>query len=194
MKKILLAMTTLTVMAAASTASADSLGLRGGYYKGFYSANGQSASTDGTGSIGLQYSYSLDALSTLRGAIDLYPNMLGLQKLGFGGEVAYLRKIPTNMSSSVDMNVYVGAGLGVNYVGDSGTSDGLSYSYRFTTVNPTLLAGVNFYATPELGIFGELAGGPSFVFGSATAGGTSQSQNFTGGFIHPRIGLTYTIR
>lgn len=192
MKKTLIL---LAGLVAVSTAGADSVGLRGGYYQPFYSNQGTNSNTPGSGSIGFQYAYSLDALSTVRGALDLFPNMYGLKKLGFGGEVAYLRKIPGALSTNTDMNVYVGGGLGVNYVGDSASESGVSVSLGVLAINPTVLAGVNYVVNPQFSVYGELAGGVSFVkaLGSVN-GNTATSESITGGFVHPRIGVTYTIR
>lgn len=189
MKKLTLMLTLLSTL---SFAAADSLGLSGGYTKSFYSPDGESADLDGSAVIGVQYSYSVDELSTVRAGVELFPNLYGSGKLGFGGEVAYLRTVSSGGAAGAD--VYVGGGLGINTVFETFSEDGVTGSASLTAINPTLLLGVNYAAAPNFGVYAELAGGPSFLLARVSGGGVSVSDSTLGAFVKPRIGLTYTFR
>lgn len=180
MKKAFIA--ALTLSTALSTASADSFGIRAGYLQPWYTYQGEALSLDGSFSVGLQYTYSLDALSSVRAALDLTPNLHGLDLMGFGGELAYLVKFPGAVSTYNDINLYAGAGLGAQFATDSGAN--------LMAFNPTLIGGMNFYATPELGLYFEVGAGYSFM----TVSGNGSSTTFGGLFAQPRLGLTYTLR
>ncbi|WP_189070754.1 hypothetical protein [Deinococcus radiotolerans] len=173
-----------------SFAAADSLGLSGTYNKGFYKADGESVDFDSSFGVGLSYTYDLDAVSAVRAELELLPNLYGSDKLGFGGEFTYLRSVMTSGAA----DVYLGGGLGLTTVGDSGTSDGVTYTARLTAVNPTLLAGVRFAAAPGFSAFAELAGGPSFLRATVSRGSQSVSDSVNGAFLKPRLGFTYTLR
>lgn len=187
MKKFLIATALLSCV---SLAAADSLGLSGSYNKGFYRADGEALEVDGAFGVGLSYTYDIDAVSAVRTELDLLPNLYGSDKLGFGGEFTYLRSV----FSSGDADVYLGGGLGLNTVSDSGTENGVTYTVRLTAINPTLLAGVRFVAAPGLSAFAELAGGPSFLRATVSNGSQNVSDSISGAFIKPRVGFTYTIR
>ncbi|WP_155298536.1 hypothetical protein [Deinococcus kurensis] len=178
------------LLSAASLAAADSLGLSGSYTKGFYRAGGESLDFDGAFGVGLSYTYDLDSVSAVRTQLELFPNLYGSDKLGFGGEFTYLRSV----TSTGGADVYVGGGLGLNTVSASGATDAGRITARLTTINPTLLAGVRYAVAPGFSGFFELAGGPSFLRASVSGGSATVSDTATGAFLKPSIGFTYTIR
>lgn len=183
MKNVLIA---TALLGSVSFAAADSLGLSGSFNKGFYRNSGESVEFDGSFGVGLSYTYDIDAVSAVRGELELLPNLYGSQKFGFGGEFTYLRSVMT----SGDADVYVGGGLGMNTVAESNGE----FTVRLTAINPTLLAGARFAVAPGFSSFVELAGGPSFLRASMTDGVNSESASINGMFIKPRIGVTYTLR
>lgn len=180
----------LGLLASVSTAAADSVGINGGYYKGFYRANGQSVDTGGSAAIGVQYSYNFTGTSALRAQVEVFPNLYDSNRLGFGGELAYLYGIPVAEAA----NVYVGAGLGLSTVRDSVTSQNVTVNVSATAINPSAIVGLNYAVDPRFSLFTELAGGLSFLTVRGSASNVSISDTITGFYIKPRIGVTYTVR
>lgn len=159
-----------------SAASAHGVGARVAYDKSF-KADGPSGL-----SLGLQYAHSLDPLSTVRGTLDLSSNM--------GLEVAYLRKLPTQMSANLPANLYAGAALGIT----KGSMTANNSKIDKFIVKPSALAGGNFLLSPELNAYGELALGYAFV-NTTTTVASKPTQTSSGNlFVSPRIGVTYTLR
>ncbi len=163
---------TLITAALIGTASADSFGLRGNY-----GSISKTSSLSALG-FGLQYQKSLDDLSTARFSVDFFPNIYQTSILGIGANLAYLRKIPTGNSTDNHTSFYVGADLGVLYASDS--SDSLN------NISAQLLGGLNYFVTPDMSLFAEIAGGP----GRLSSGSASTFILALNG----RFGLNYSFR
>lgn len=167
-----------------SSASADNIGLQFGHQT-LLSENAK-----GRFSVGGQYVRSIGAFSDVRATVYMLPGKKILNETinTYGADVAYLRKIPTGLGANTGMSFYVGGGLGIEHVSFSVISA--------TFINPTVLGGVNYALTPQLGLYAELAGGMKFGTAKLDVGklGSLEGELKSNGFIHPRFGLTYTLR
>lgn len=179
MKRVLIA---AALLGSVSSAAADSLGLSGSGNASVYQSGGQSVTAAPSFGVGAHYLLDLDRAATLRIEAELLPNLYGLGRLGFGGEVAYLRTVLSDPLSQT----YVGGGMGSTLV-FSGTN-------VVRTLAPTLLVGLRVTTTPAFTGFAELAGGVSFLKIKADSGAQYTERDAAGLFLKPRVGVLFTLR
>ncbi len=198
MKKYFFLVSALIIASASSSAYADNIGLRGQYHKLLGSE------LNDTSSIGVQYQYNLDEDVTLRLAVDFFPNLYSSSSYtlpsgakavfngarGVGLEGAYI--LNNLFSLNDEISVYAGGGVGFNTVSETivvptSTTTTATVNGSVTTIYAQAIMGLNYYMSPEVSLFSELAAGP--LYGSSVINGTAG--NKWGVALNARIGLTY---
>lgn len=153
----------LLTLCAASSAAADSVGAYVGTGIGVFYRNGLDATSD------VRVSLDLNAVNLFRGGA-----------LSLGGDVAYLRDIPSgaNLGGVTGLNTYYGAGLGAYASLGSTTGVGL---------RPHALVGLEYQVTAPLNVFVEGSVGPLVLL--STGGSTFDLLS-----VGARLGVNYTFR